>query len=721
MIDAPKLRKNVLWALIIFGLFGQIAWTIENMYFNVFLYKTIDSSQSGIDAIAVMVAASAITATLTTLIMGALSDKLGKRKVFVVAGYLIWGVIIMSFAFVSKANTAKLFPGAEVVGATVAIVVALDCLMTFFGSTANDASFNAWVTDVTVPENRGKAEGILSALPLLALLIVFGGFDGLTQGVNPRWDLFFYIIGGMVILGGIAGLFIIKDNCVAHESNANYFKNIIYGFRPSVIKNNKPLYIILIAMGIFCTAQQVFMPYLIIYIEYYLGIKNYAIVLAIVLILAAVISVLMGKQVDKYGKHKFLYLSAAIFTVGLFIMYLHGKFMKSNMTVNMIFLTIFGTIMMGGSLLLSLIINAGARDYMPEEQRGHYNGIRMIFFVLIPMVVGPAIGAKIISRSDATYIDPTYQTVQTVPNAELFLWAGIISIIVFIPLLFIVRHMKSKLPNEKLYTRWGKEMDKNNTLPEYPRPQMVRDSYINLNGVWQYAIYNKQAAFEGYQGDIVVPYSPESLLSGVNKIVTPEDKLYYQRSFSVPDGFIKGKTLLHFGAVDYECKVSINGQAVGGHKGGFTPFTLDITSAVKAGDNEITLEVTDPTDTSWISRGKQATKSGGIWYTPQSGIWQTVWMESVPDTYIANVKLLPDIDKGIIKINPVIEGKTANITAKITLKGATVAEAELKANSDNEIAIKDVQLWTPEEPNLYDVEIIAGKDKITSYFGMRKY
>lgn len=724
--QAPKLKRNVLWALIIFGLFGQIAWTIENMYFNLFLYKTVDATQSGINAIAVMVAASAVTATLTTLLMGALSDKLGKRKVFIVAGYLVWGVVIMSFAFITKTNIAKVLFGGElaadsarVVAATVAVVVVLDCLMTFFGSTANDAAFNAWVTDVTVPENRGKAEGILSALPLLAMLIVFGGFDSLTQ--NGMWTAFFLIIGGMVILGGLAGLFIIKDNCVRHEGNANYFRNIIYGFRPSVIKNNKPLYTALIAMGIFCTAEQVFMPYLMIYFEFFLKIENYTIILALVLVAAAVFSILMGKPVDKYGKHKFLYLSAVVFIFGLFMMYFHGMYLTSNKAVSMVFLGIFGSVMMGGYLLLTLIINAAARDYMPEQQRGHYNGIRMIFFVLIPMVIGPAIGSAIISGNKETYIDPTYGTEGILPTPDLFLWSGLIALLVFIPIFFIVRDMKRKLPNEKLYTRWGRKLDKGSPLPEYPRPQLVRGSYINLNGVWQYAIYKKEESFGGYQGEIVVPYSPETLLSGVSKPVTPLDKLYYKRVFEVPKGFLSDKTLLHFGAVDYECAVAVNGRAMGSHRGGFTPFTLDITEAVKAGANEITLEVTDPTDRGWGSRGKQSTKPGGIWYTPQSGIWQTVWLESVPKDYIEKVRFTPDIDRGVVRINPTVSGKAAKVGAKISFKGKTVAETELKANADNEIAVGAAHLWSPEEPNLYDIELTAGKDKVTSYFGMRKF
>ncbi len=712
---SAKLSFRIWSALIIFGLFGQIAWIIENMYFNVFLYKTITYDPQ---ATAIMVAASAATATLTTLIMGVLSDKLARRKIFVVIGYLIWGVVIMCFAFISKENTARLFPNSDIIGASVAIVVIMDCMMTFFGSTANDAAFNAWVTDVTVPSNRGKAEGLLAALPLIAMLIVFGGFDGLTRA--GKWKEFFLIVGGMIILGGFLGLFIIKDNCVQQTENKSYFSNIIYGFRPSVIKKNKPLYVIFAATAIFCTAQQIFMPYLIVYIEYFMKITDYAIILGIVLTLSAVISIVMGRQVDKHGKHKFLLPSCLIFTAGLFIMYLLGKNLSGSPAVNKILLSLFGTVMMSGSLLVMLILTAGNRDYIPEEQRGHYSGIRMIFFVLIPMIIGPFIGSAIIKNYGKSYLDE-FGAVQYIPNPEIFLGGALVSLLVFIPLVFIIRTMRQSIPNEKLLTRWGKELDKDNVLQEYPRPQLIRDSYINLNGEWEYAIIGKDEELEEYQGNIIVPFTPECILSGVNKIVKPEDMLYYRREFNAPKGFIKDKTILHFGAVDYFCRVYLNGVEIGAHKGGFIPFEMDITSAVKEGVNEIKLTVTDPTDTSYISRGKQRLRSGGIWYTPQAGIWQTVWIESVPEIYIEKLRLTPDIDTGSINIKPEISGKPKKILAIIKDNGKIILEKALKANQDNIVKMPEMKLWSPKSPHLYDLEITADGDKVESYFGMRKY
>ena len=181
-------------ALLTFGLFGQIAWVIENMYFNVFLYNTISGDTS---MIAAMVAWSAVTATVTTLVMGALSDRLGRRKALIVIGYLLWGVSIGAFAFIKRSPLAGAAHSAAV------LVVVMDCVMTFFGSTANDAAFNAWVTDVTVPENRGRVETVLAIMPLVAMLVVFGALDGLTQAGN--WRLFFLIVGGITCLGGVLG------------------------------------------------------------------------------------------------------------------------------------------------------------------------------------------------------------------------------------------------------------------------------------------------------------------------------------------------------------------------------------------------------------------------------------------------------------------------------------------------------------------------------------
>ena len=282
-----------LWLItLILGLAGQFAWTIENMYLNVFLYNTVSASA---DAIALMVGASGVVATLTTLFMGALSDRLGKRRAFVTVGYILWGMATAAFGFISLDNVKLLFPAANAALLATAAIVLLDCIMTFFGSTANDAAFNAIVTENTNESNRGRVEGVLVTLPLISMLIIFGLFDGMTQ--RGEWKRFFLIFGIAVILVGVLSIFLLpKERGGAVKDS--YFKNILYGFRPSVVRKNKLLYVSLLAFGVFNIAVQVFFPYLIIYIQNYLKLENYAIILGIVLLVASLLSVLGGRFMD---------------------------------------------------------------------------------------------------------------------------------------------------------------------------------------------------------------------------------------------------------------------------------------------------------------------------------------------------------------------------------------------------------------------------------------
>ena len=272
---------------------------------------------------------------------------------------------------------------------------------------------------------------------------------------------------------------------------------------------------------------------------------------------------------------------------------------------------------------------------------------------------------------------------------------------------------------ERLLTRWGKELDKTLPLNDYPRPQLRRDSFINLNGEWNYAIYDEYKKFSGYQGKIIVPFSPETILSGVEKLVEPTDILYYQRFFDFKR--TNHRVLLHFGAVDYECKVILNNKLVGEHKGGYLPFTFDITTLVMDGENDLRLEVKDPTETGTQARGKQTFKRGGIWYTPQSGIWQTVWIEEVTENYIESIKLTPDIDYDELKIEVNYNGSPNTEMAAIALdKGVVMAGCKLE-NGKGVIKLSDYECWSPENPKLYDLKIVAGDDQVESYFGMRKF
>ncbi len=420
-----KLTGRVWASFLVIGLIGQFAWTIENMYFNVFLYNTISTDP---DYIALMVAASAIVATLTTLLIGALSDRLGRRKVFLVVGNLLWGASLLAFGFVRVELIAALFPYANAVATAAIIVVVLDCVMTFLGSSSNDAGFNAYVTDTTSSENRGRAESVLSILPLVSMLIIFGIFDPLTR--DGQWQLFFTIFGVAVSASGILAIFLVKETRRSSVS-ASFARDIRYGFSPSVIRANKTLYITLCTFFLFSVSVQVFMPYFIIYMQNYLGFDNYAIVLGVVLIAASVASVVAGRFIDKVGKLRFLLPAAAVMFAGLIALFFTRDFLP---------VILAGVVMMSGYRSLTAALSAMIRDCTPVDKAGHFQGIRMVFAVLLPMVIGPAIGSLVIKNSDSTYVD--LGVVKHVPTPSIFLAAGIVLLLILVPIGFMRKGLR---------------------------------------------------------------------------------------------------------------------------------------------------------------------------------------------------------------------------------------------------------------------------------------
>ena len=422
-----KTRKNAKFylALVIFSLVGQIAWVVENMYLNVFIYKMFNASAEDISA---MVAASAVAATVTTLLIGALSDKVGKRKLFICGGYILWGISIWSFAVIRLDVINALFPAvASAASLGVTLVIVMDCVMTFFGSSANDAAFNAWLTDSTDDTNRGLAEGINAMMPLVAILAVFGGFMGVNQDYADSWTLIFGVIGSVVLLLGIVGFFIIEEKPVKTEGNQNYFANIFYGFRPSVVKSNKMLYLTVAAVAAFNISIQVFMPYLIIYYEKTLGMADYVLIFAPAIILAAVFTGLYGQVYDKKGFRMAIVLPMVLLMVGYVFLY----FFRATVPV-----FIGSVLMMCGFLGTGAILGAKVRTHTPENRSGMFQGLRIVGQVLVPGVVGPYIG-KLILRN-AEMITNTDGTQSFLPNANIFLGAFVALLfawIVMIPLM----------------------------------------------------------------------------------------------------------------------------------------------------------------------------------------------------------------------------------------------------------------------------------------------
>lgn len=285
-----------------------------------------------------------------------------------------------------------------------------------------------------------------------------------------------------------------------------------------------------------------------------------------------------------------------------------------------------------------------------------------------------------------------------------------------------------KITGGKIVTPWAEKVNPASPLSEYPRPQMVRDTWKNLNGLWDYSIRPKAETAPGaYAGKILVPFAVESALSGVGKTVGKDSILWYKTMFTIPST-MKGKNLLlHFGAVDWQTEVYINGKKIGTHEGGYDPFSFDITSAIKKGNQQLEVRVWDPTDDGPQPRGKQVKRPEGIWYTPVTGIWQTVWLEGVPKTYIASTKQTPDIDKQELTISTAVQNPQMGDQVRVSAYDGSnkVTEQTVNANTIATLTLNNAKLWSPNNPFLYDLIVSVvrnGKavDEVKSYFAMRK-
>ena len=309
------------------------------------------------------------------------------------------------------------------------------------------------------------------------------------------------------------------------------------------------------------------------------------------------------------------------------------------------------------------------------------------------------------------------------PNA--FTWC--VAAMLTLCLLSQARAQDWKPAEGRLMTRWAKDVSPDSVLPEYPRPQMVRKEWQNLNGLWEYAIRPKaEGKPDKWDGRILVPFAAESALSGVMKPVGPDNRLWYRRTFTIPEKWAGQRVLLHFGAVDWEATVWVNGKEIGTHRGGFDPFSFDLTDALtKRGEQEVVVSVWDPSDSGTQARGKQVLKPGGIYYTAVTGIWQTVWLEPVPaDGFIASLRITPNVDKSTVRIAPVgTKGRKVQIT--VFDRGSAVVAAECDMNKSIDIPIAEPKLWDPERPHLYELMVtLEGEgeaaDAVGSYFAMRK-
>ena len=433
MNEAKKFPRASWLVLLLFGTVGQIAWSVENMYFNLFVYDTVAKD---LGTITLMVQLSGVMATVATLFAGVLSDKLGNRRAFISWGYAIWGVTVAIFGCLSPSLISTLFGlGAEeAIKTTLVLVVVGDCVMTLFGSTANDAAFNAWVTDNTESEYRGRVEGVLAILPLAAMIVVAGGFGMMVEAIG--YKALFIALGVIISAVGVVGIFVVEDSPAMIKSGT--LRDIFYGFRPSVVKENRPFYVTLVIVLVYGIACQVFMPYMIIYMRTYLGFSTieYSLVFGAAIILGALINLFLGRISDKHDKATLLYFAAGIMALGLFGMYLAPG---DNKTAALLIFGVFGFVMITGYIFVSALAGSTLRDYTPEGAVGKLQGVRMVFMVLIPMLVGPAIG-NAINKSRGIVLEDAgadAMTTEYIPAPEIFLVGALVTLLIFavVPLL----------------------------------------------------------------------------------------------------------------------------------------------------------------------------------------------------------------------------------------------------------------------------------------------
>jgi len=436
MNKSAKLGWKNWLSIILIGFIGQIAWAIENQYINLWVY----SQSQNAEHITWMTMASAVAATLTTFFMGALSDRLGKRKIFIAGGYVAWGVSVFLFGLMSRSNMEWMV-GAGSASLMVGIMnTVVDCVMTFFGSTSNDACFNAHVTDVTNEHNRPKVESILSVMPLFAVVAMIGiGYilglpgDGTASAkdIAQPWFYFFLIFGVLTTVIGIAAFFIIPKDDIAPNRDEPYFKNLIYGFRPSTIKKAPLFYIALLSFMFFNIATDAFMPYYLVYFQKTLGMGNDQFIpaMGIIMGVASLLVILVGLFMDKIGKLKLLIPSIVIMFAGALIFF----FVTSYPWV-----VFAGCVLMFGYLIGTAVLGAELRDQTPVQDVGLFQGVRMVFAVMLPMIIGSNVSLWCFQ---STYINDYGETTR-LPDKWMFLVVAVSCLLAIAPALWLIIKVK---------------------------------------------------------------------------------------------------------------------------------------------------------------------------------------------------------------------------------------------------------------------------------------
>ena len=444
-----KLSPRLWIGMLMCSFIGGLAWNVENMYFNTFLWNEVYEGSVGVtaltytDAVNIMVTFSAIVAVVTTFIMGTLSEKMKNRKAFISFGYIAWGIITALFGFITKDNVANIFglsDTVKIVITTAWVVVVMDMIMTFMGSTSNDSAFQAWVTDVTTPETTQKVETAFTFVGFIAMAVIMV-VGSLAQGGVIPYSRFFIGLGIVVTIAGVVALFVVDNPKKLEEAKkdantpkTSYWADLFYGFRPSVIKENSKLYLILVATGIFNCAFQVFFPYLLTYFSevvikanetLFAAMPTSLIIVAAVAVITLVAGIVGLLKIYNKSKAAAFIPSVISLIVGLLVMF----FAKTNLYL----MLVGAAFTLVGYIVIMIQFGANVRDCIPQDKVGLFQGVRMIFFVLIPMVVGPTLG-NIATKNSTVVITDVSGAESMLPTEMMFLYAAIVAVFIFVPL-----------------------------------------------------------------------------------------------------------------------------------------------------------------------------------------------------------------------------------------------------------------------------------------------
>ena len=418
MSHNPTLSKKIWFAILLLAFAGQLAWGVENQFFNTFMYNNIIPDPRPISW---MVAASAVTATVTTILMGTLSDRtrgrFGRRKPFILFGYLAWGVMTIIYP------SAAFF---KPVGLAILMAILLDCVMTFFGSTANDAALNAYITDVTTSDNRGRMIGVVQILTWVAILIVYGGAGPIIEGLG--YDAFFYVIGGLVFLLGLVGSLLIHEEPLADKPVGSYWHQLTESFQWKNLVANREFFLVMIAVMLWQVAFNIFFPYIIIYLQHYLKfeITSSSIAIAAIILFGGIaLAWPFGLLVDRWGRKPMALTAVAAEMVGLILF---------SLTKSLAPLIITGILWLAPLTAWNIATSTWSKDLFPEDKRGQFAGFYLFFWVMLPMILGPLTGGWLSSTYGIKSVIDGQAAI--IPTPLLFQVAGVTTLLAAIPLFF---------------------------------------------------------------------------------------------------------------------------------------------------------------------------------------------------------------------------------------------------------------------------------------------